>query len=400
MQTSATEYCAWTGGKPLADWSGLDPSAQTEPHDDYQYRPSSPGSSQKSTKSREIGLDSKFTRDAHLMDFVDSVEKYLYRTGMDTISFLPDPNNPSEVASVVTCYSKFDLQDAVTTSRTLRTSSFDRFDRNNDDSARNWLLDSIDPGLKKDVTDRLQNDDGFTSHWLQLIHLVQSTSFNRFTVIKRDIESSLTLMKFPGQNVKDLATVFLTKARELDNHGFYEHRLTLCMLDRFLEGGGTNNDVSTMQYRHTLFQLRQKLDQALIKIGRLELAAQTTYMATENLTYRDICSKAEEEWRKLFDDNKWAPAKTKVDNRRAPAQFGANVAAETLDPAVLALVQQLQSSMASGAKPGTCHNCGKPGHWSRECPDKKKENGGNNRGRNNGRNRGSGNDRNAQATWK
>jgi hypothetical protein len=103
----------------------------------------------------------------------------------------------------------------------------------------------------------------------------------------------LTVFKFPGQSIKDLASAFLMKARELDNHGFYEHRLTLVMLDRFLEGGGSNNDVPTQLYRHTLFQLCQKLDQALIRIGRLDHAAQNLYMASENLTYRDICSKAE-----------------------------------------------------------------------------------------------------------
>jgi hypothetical protein len=33
------------------------------------------------------------------------------------------------------------------------------------------------------------------------------------------------------------------------------------------------------------------------------------HMATNGLTYREICSTAEEEWKKLFDDVKWAPAR-------------------------------------------------------------------------------------------
>jgi hypothetical protein len=169
--------------------------------------------------------------------------------------------------------------------------------------AQNWLLNSIDEGLKKDIVDRLHPDDGSVSHWLQLIHLVQSTSFNRFEGIKREIKNNLTVFKFPGQrSIKDLAIAFLAKARELYNHGFYEHRLTLVMLDRFLEGGGSNNDVPTQVYRHTLFQLRQILDQALIRIGRLDHAAQNHYMASKNLTYRDICSKAKQEWKKIVDE--------------------------------------------------------------------------------------------------
>lgn len=380
IQVSTSEWCAWTGGKPKSDWSGLDDKAAASPSDDYQLRPSSPGSSQKSTKVRETGLDTKFGRNSHLLDFVDVVKAYLERTGMDTISYLEDPSNAGTVVSVVHNYSKFSLADAIASARKLRTDSFDKYDRNNDDSARNWLLDSLEPELKKDVTDRLHPQDGFVAHWLQLIHLVQSTSFNRFTVIKRDIESNLSLLKIPGQNVKELASIFLSKARELDNHGFYEHRLTLCMLDRFLEGGGTNSDVPTMQYRHTLFQLRQKLDKALIEIGRLETDSQNKHMAKENLTYRDICAIAEEEWRKLFDDNKWAPAKTKNDTRRAPANFGANmvetcqpIGKNLTEPMALALMQQLKSNYNSAKAKTECHKCGQLGHWARECKNKPKE---------------------------
>ena len=134
---TASEWCAWTGGVPLPDWSGLDPKSPTSPSDDYQFRPHNPGYSQKGTKFRETGLDSKFKRDDHLLDFISHVMTYLKRTGMDTISYLPDPTDPSRVANVVEDYSKFDLNDSIATARTLRSTNFDRFDCNNDDSAKN-----------------------------------------------------------------------------------------------------------------------------------------------------------------------------------------------------------------------------------------------------------------------
>jgi hypothetical protein len=103
-------------------------------------------------------------------------------------------------------------------------------------------------------------------------------------------------------------------------------------------------------------------------------------MATNGLTYCDICSKAEEEWKKLFGDGKWAPAKTKPDSHRLPAGFGANVAEPDEEPSAMqasvnALLQHLQSmsSQQQGyaeSKPGNCHSCNKPGHWAQECPDK------------------------------
>jgi hypothetical protein len=129
-----------------------------------------------------------------------------------------------------------------------------------------------------------------------------------------------------------------------------------------------------------LFQLRQELDAALVKIDRMDSDAQNKHMATNGLTYREICSKTEEEWKKLFDDGKWAPARIKPDSRRPPVGYGANVAElvepEPAEPLQLqaiinALLQTLQSSKQdSGSKPGNCHLCNKSGLWARECPNK------------------------------
>ena len=70
---------------------------------------------------------------------------------MDTISYLPNPTDPSRVANVVEDYSKFDLNDSIAIARTLRSTNFDRFDCNNDDSTKNWFFDSLDPSLQKDI---------------------------------------------------------------------------------------------------------------------------------------------------------------------------------------------------------------------------------------------------------
>jgi hypothetical protein len=99
-----------TGGKPLLDWSALDQIASKEPKDNFQYRPSSPDSSQKSTAYREVGLETKFKRDDHLLDFADVVEEYFLHTGLDTITYQPNPQDPQIMLSVLKHFAKFDLQ--------------------------------------------------------------------------------------------------------------------------------------------------------------------------------------------------------------------------------------------------------------------------------------------------
>jgi hypothetical protein len=121
VQVSYRDWCAWTGGRPKADLNGLDTSAAQYPNDDFQYRPTSPGFSQKSTSHRERGMEIKFKRDDHLLDFLDIIDTYFRRTGIDSISYLADPTNPTITASVVQqYYSKFELQEGISKSRDLR----------------------------------------------------------------------------------------------------------------------------------------------------------------------------------------------------------------------------------------------------------------------------------------
>jgi hypothetical protein len=151
---------------------------------------------------------------------------------------------------------------------------------------------------------------------MQMIRLVQSTCFNRFQAIKHEIESELTIFKFPGQSVKDMVSAFILKEKVLENFGMYEHRLMLVMLDRFLEGGGTSDDVPTQMYRHHLFDLRITLDKALMSVSSLDKTAKTTHMIAKGLTCCQVCTTAEEHWKIISDDNRWAPAKVEGDRKR------------------------------------------------------------------------------------
>jgi hypothetical protein len=69
-------------GKPNATWTALDSKALSTPNDDFQYRPNSPGSSQKSASFREKGLEVKFKKGDHLLDFIDQTTQYFTTTLM------------------------------------------------------------------------------------------------------------------------------------------------------------------------------------------------------------------------------------------------------------------------------------------------------------------------------
>ncbi|WP_459421618.1 zinc finger CCHC domain-containing protein, partial [Marinobacter adhaerens] len=109
------------------------------------------------------------------------------------------------------------------------------------------------------------------------------------------------------------------------------------------------------------------------------------------MTYKIICETARLAYRAQLDNGRWPPARSIKDKRTPPPAFGGSAvpsnsafSAELLgklvasaDPAQAAKIFTLiQQQGTSPAKPDdVCKNCGKKGHWARECPAKKRETG-------------------------
>ena len=90
VQTTNTEYVAWTGGLPLVDWSGLDPTAPTTNQSPNQYRPSQVAASQKGYNFRVTGLSPPLSKGSHLESFKDKFWEAMIDRSLDSIAYVPD----------------------------------------------------------------------------------------------------------------------------------------------------------------------------------------------------------------------------------------------------------------------------------------------------------------------
>jgi hypothetical protein len=128
------------------------------------------------------------------------------------------------------------------------------------------------------------------------------------------------------------------------------------MLKSFLLAGGEGNENFPFPLHGLLVVLLD--EEALLDIGYMEKDVADKHMIKSNLTYKAIFSKAEDQYRKLYNQKQWPPAKHARDSKAPPASFGAHVAQSEF----LTLTQSSQISSASPSGPTK-------GKWAFCAPD-------------------------------
>ena len=357
--SSKDEYAAWTGGKPKPDWTGLDSSAPASMCSPNQIRPMYATSQVKGYNLRIEGLETKLTlKDSDFLDFITLVFDRLENTRMDSVSYLPDPLEPTNMVSVVKNFARFTLEYVQTETATLMT-MWDDYDRQNDQTAVRFLLNSLHDNLCKLIQTRKESDDSFTVVWLRLVDIIMTSSVERYDAIKDRLKNHKP-SDYAGEDIVLLSQDFQTDAQQLEIGGKYDHDLTLKVLQIFLMAGGDGREAE--DYRHTLRNIQDDLSTALIKVSTMERDVATKYLSQNNLTVKFICKAAEKKYLELKSSGRWPPAKHASDSRAVPSAFNLSK---------IELMTLIQQSMTSGK----CHNCGEEGHWANNCPKKKSPSG-------------------------
>ena len=380
-EVEARNWAAWTGGKPKPDWTGLevDPSA-IEP---TQYRPSSITGKTKSQIHRVKGLEKKFSRGSDLQVFERKVLEHLTQHGMDTISYLKDPTNSSDVVSVVSEHARFNLKEARVKEK-IPLAAFDDYDHSNVRDAKKFLLASLDEDLESQMYENCDDSESFIVFWLNLIDILRTMSIDRFDKIKDKIKGR-SVKSYSSKNVELLVSDYLSNWKDLHGAGMYDQTLTLIMLNAIMRAGGPVNE----DFRHPLRETRTRLDEKLLEIRHYGYNDAHREMVKCGLDVRSVLKLAKEKYRKLYDDKNWPAATNAKDSKTISRGFGSVNHAEVsnLNKLAMALVKSLNQGPANRDKSSdTCNNCKKKGHWARDCPDKRRGGGGRSQsGRNNPR---------------
>ena len=363
-QLKADEWAVWTGGKPNGTWTALETMPiSIGPH---QYRPHGIFTQAKTRDLRVAGLPDKFVKGQDLLTFQRELNTRMTHTGMDTILYVQSPIHPAQVVNIVDSHSLFDLASGVSASKDVASKHFDSYCHSNSQDAKDFLLNSLDYSLKKQLYDMCNPDDNFGVYWFSLMHIVCSVSVTRFDHV-RDRIKGRTIDSYPEHDVVALCSDFHKDFKTLHQAGLYDHNLTLHMLNIIMGAGGTGNE----DFKAPLRTLRTALNKQLLKVRHLSYADTQQSMVQAELDVQSVLNQCSTEYRSLLDNGLW-PASTSIkDTSALPKSFGSVSKATT---SIEHLAHALLQNLKNGIKPkgATPSKSGKPKQQSTNNKKKKK----------------------------
>ena len=172
-------YVLYCGGEPKHDWSELTDESKLAPTRATQSCSLSVNDERKASEYRLRGLEQRFKQTDSLEQFQAQVKTHLLKYGLDTISYLPDPVEPTQMVSVVDHHAKFSQETAKQAHYPLRP-RFDKYDLENDALASDFLMNSIDPDFASLIRNKVDLASPFAILWMTIIAEIRSSSISHF----------------------------------------------------------------------------------------------------------------------------------------------------------------------------------------------------------------------------
>ena len=137
-----------------------------------------------------VAVEPKLSKGSNLLDFQKIFKKRLESHGLDTITYLPDPEqassnvtgtNSGNMLSILTHHSRFTRERATALANEYFT-KFDMYDRANNEDAKELLYNSIDTEIQKELDLVKDRFDTFVEHWMEVVSMpLEETTISRAT---------------------------------------------------------------------------------------------------------------------------------------------------------------------------------------------------------------------------
>ena len=340
----AGDWYAISGGKPLPDWSGLDPSATKTNPNPRQQRSINAASKRKSYKYLTEGIENKFKQGMNITDFRDDIYKHLIKHGLDTISYLPDIADNSKVSNIVKEYPRFvgSLSESLKIAKSTQA-NYDEFDNENSEAGIEFLLASLDDSLKRRLNLHEEIDDTFATKWLRLMQILTSISSKHYDDVRQKIRQCSPI-QYAQENIVTMVEAILIDISELECANQYEPSLTLTMLKNII-----NTCTQKGLFQHEVMTKIQEVNKEVTICNFMPRNDANDHMIRMNLDPKSVLSLIQELYETLLKDAEWTPAKRPIDRAR-PSINTINANPNSNQELITQLVALLQSSPSTDPK--------------------------------------------------
>ena len=310
-----TDNIPWSGGKQN--------TTAAQPKTPFCLHPTDYKSFLKVYELAVKGAEHKFGNDLldyPLLAFCKMVAKHMADYGMDSMFHFMQGG---QEVNILVNYTAFTLSKMKSEVAKLKASEGDAYDLNNLDWSESYLLNSITLELQNAIMNKISEAEvGGPLLWMYIVQYVESNTATAHQALLDELKV-LQVKAFPGENVKmcteKLSTIccHLALADELPrNIGLLLcHVLTACSVDEFCL---------------TFIPTRGEFD-----------------LDHKYKTWEELITIADRCYQSLLDSQKWI----KINPNKAAAAL----MAQGLKPRVVDVI---------------CHNCGKKGHYARNCCSK------------------------------
>jgi hypothetical protein len=158
-----------------------------------QQRPVSSSAAHKGHIYRQTGITSKklSRADLDLPHFEEKVWRHFCDTGLDTIAYVPNPIGSTEMINVIQEHDRFSVESVIKLVE-AQVKKYDDYDIQSDNEATEFLKESLDFELAKELRDVQRPDDVFPVTFMRLIHLIHS-------ILRNDMRKSSSVSKIANR---------------------------------------------------------------------------------------------------------------------------------------------------------------------------------------------------------
>ena len=350
------------GGKPKADWSGLE--SKTTKIVEGQYR-----SLDKTKAAKRIQSIPRMKKKWKESDDFFDIQKHLTDTlknnGMKQCMYLHDVFNDTKMTDVINNPHPYVANpEKLEESLAKILPEFDDWDYENDNSCRLILLESLSGPLSSKISKYYPSDEPFLKTYIRLVSKTKLLTPEAIEAIKKKIKET-TLQAFNGMDADEACDSLLPLLNDLMSSGDYDPML----LKNFIESFRMAYTVESKHYvpfwlkihneiLHPLEtahkQIKATKDLGPHQIERVLMEAKNNatpdlkpYVGLDRISILEKLKSMYNEKLKAFE---WEAASAKTDTKAPPSSFGAGAvhlaeaSLSTITEAVAnALVQDLGS---------------------------------------------------------